>query len=175
MPRSAARRNAKKKTGENMRYVSFVILWFAAVAAMAQEATVAGGGTAAKDGAEVSFSIGQAIAVYAEDDVMSMLAGVQQPCDFIQTYVPQTGADGLEGALYPNPVVSVLNVECSKATAECPFTLRIYDERGAYAASHEVAASHVEIDMSGMPVGVYLFVMTDAAGVMRGYFKVVKV
>ena len=151
------------------------MLWFMAVTVTAQEAAVAGGGTAAKDGAEVSFSIGQAVVLYAEDDVMSMLAGVQQPCDFIATYVPAVDMEGLEVALYPNPVRDVLHVQCDKAGEGNVFMLRMFDERGAYLRDYEIGESHVEIDMSSMPVGVYLLAMTDGDGVVRRYFKVVKV
>lgn len=160
---------------KSMRCFCFCVFVCMSAVVVGQEAVVPCGGTAKGDNGEVSFSLGQAIVLCAEDDLLSFMAGVQQQSDFISTYVPAVGMDGLEVSLYPNPVRDVLNVQCDKANTTDVFSVRVFDEKGAYVKTFKIMDKLTEIDMSRLPVGVYMLVLANADGVVVRYFKVVKI
>lgn len=156
-------------------FFSIVLISLVALTAVAQDAVVSCGGTVKGDNGEVSYSVGQPVVLYAEDDVTMFLAGVQQQSDFVKTYVPVIEKDGLEVSVFPNPVRDVLTVRCETAGEDNPFVVRLYDERGALAGQYAVKEPEVRIDMGGMPAGVYMLAFVDVRGAVRRYVKVVKV
>lgn len=170
---------ALQPRSKRMRKLIFVLFYGYAASVFvgeAQEAPVAGGGTSVSGNAEISFSIGQAVALYAYDGISSLQAGVQQVYDFVpsgNTFLSSAGT-GFEAVVYPNPVSDHVNVCCPSASHSSPCVLNILDNRGKRVGEHILQQAETRLDLSDFPSGLYMFVFLTEKGQVRAFRKVVK-
>ena len=134
----------------------------------AQTAVVVTGG----DGQEMTYSIGQAVAGYAEDSDWSTTIGVLQVYPLTIDQLPNV-ENNLQAdvSVYPNPTSALLHIQvaddvsvnCELAGSNGQIVLR---------AAHQPAA--FTLNMSTLPAGVYLLRLTTTDKSRQAVFQIIK-
>jgi len=71
--------------------------------------------------------------------------------------------------VYPNPVNDVLTIQLETERLN-NFTVNLFDVYGKLIVSQEASGNNLEIEVGGLPVGMYLLSIND--GTVRGVEKI---
>ena len=150
----------------------FTALGFLAVmTAQAQSAIVPTGGTATGNGGTVTYTVGQIAVQTNSDGTTSISEGVQQPFEISVVGVDEHPDITLTAKLYPNPTLSVCNLQCETWTDLDE--VRVYDPNGKFLFRKKIESTLTEMDFSSYAPGTY-FVNVYSGKQSLKTFKVVK-
>ena len=153
-----------------------LLLVFSSAGLAAQQAVVCCGGFISEGESEFSYSVGQAVVVYACDESFFLLGGVQQPylAEGASNEAIESGESDFRVRVYPNPVRGEVFVECPSASRTRPCILRIMDNLGRLQGDFKLDVPKKSLDMTRFPSGMYVFLFLDGEGRVLQYDKVLK-
>ena len=139
--------------------------------AVAQNAVVPVGGTASGSGGTVTYTVGQIAVQTNSDGTTSISEGVQQPFEISVVGVDDRPDITLTAKLYPNPTLSVCNLQC-EAWQDLD-EVRIYDPNGKFLFRKKIESNITEMEFSSYAPGTYYVNVHKGQQVLKT-FKVVK-
>lgn len=153
-----------------------LLLVFSSAGLAAQQAVVCCGGFISEGESEFSYSVGQAVVVYACDESFFLLGGVQQPylAEGASNEAIESGESDFRIRVYPNPVREEVLVECPSASRTRPCILKIMDNLGRLQGDFKLDVPKKSLDMTRFPSGMYVFLFLDGEGRILQYEKVLK-
>lgn len=138
----------------------------------AQQVISAAGGSGSGQGVQVSWTLGE--------PVIETFTGKQNILTqgFHQTRLVVTAVDplvypGLRVTVYPNPVSSVLRLECS-GTESWKVTFGLYHSDGKLMLFQKTGNLPAMIDMENFAPGFYLLKVSRENGELMNTFKIIK-
>ena len=143
----------------------------AVMTAQAQSAIVPAGGTASGNGGTVTYTAGQIAIQTNSDGTTSISEGVQQPFEISVVGVDDRPDITLTAKLYPNPTLSVCNLQC-EAWQDLD-EVRIYDPNGKFLFRKKIESNLTEMEFSSYAPGTYYVNVHKGQQVLKT-FKVVK-
>lgn len=87
--------------------------------------------------------------------------GIDENCDGLDNLTSVNDNEAIKFAIYPNPTQDRLKID---ANPSYKFNLRIYDAEGQQVMKKSRVDTRTDIDISKLPTGVYLVVLTDKEG-----------
>lgn len=134
----------------------------------AQTAVVVTGG----DGREMTYSIGQAVAGYAENSDWSTTIGVLQVYPLTIDQLPNI-ENNLQAdvSVYPNPTSALLYIE---ATTDVRLDGELVGSNGQIVLRATDQPSAFTLNMSTLPAGVYLLRLTTTDKLQQTVFQIIK-
>lgn len=160
--------NIQILSGRTQRFMLVVCCLCVSVCLSAQTAVV----TTGADGPDMTYSIGQAVAGYAESSEGSITIGVLHAYPLTIDQLPNV-ENNLQAdvSVYPNPTSALLHiqvaddvsVDCELAGSNGQIVLR---------AAHQPAA--FTLNMSTLPAGVYLLRLTTTDKSRQAVFQIIK-
>ena len=152
-------------------FILFIVAMAAMTTLSAQSAIVPTGGTATGNGGTVTYTVGQIAVQTNSDGTTSISEGVQQPFEISVVGVDEHPDITLTAKLYPNPTLSVCNLQCETWTDLDE--VRVYDPNGKFLFRKKIESALTEMDFSSYAPGTY-FVNVYSGKQSLKTFKVVK-
>ena len=137
----------------------------------AQQTTTAAGGEATGSGGTQSYSVGQVVYTATGNSSGRINEGVQQPYD-IATLIPDNTTIHLTYSVYPNPTLSVLNLNVGNTVTDNLF-FELYDVSGKLILKDKIVNSNTPITMENYAAANYLLTVTDNNKAVQT-FKIIK-
>ena len=153
------------------KLMSMFLLCFALTGIQAQQTTTAAGGEATGSGGTQSYSVGQVVYAATSNSSGSINEGVQQPFD-IATLIPDNKTINLTYSVYPNPILSVLNLNVGNTATDNLF-FELYDVSGKLLLKDKIVNSNTTITMENYAAANYLLTVTDNNKAVQT-FKIIK-
>ena len=153
------------------KLMSMFLLCFALTGIQAQQTTTAAGGEATGSGGTQSYSVGQVVYAATSNSSGSINEGVQQPFD-IATLIPDNKTIHLTYSVYPNPTLSVLNLNVGNTITDNLF-FELYDVSGKLLVKDKIVNSNTTITMENYAAANYLLTVTDNNKAVQT-FKIIK-
>ena len=137
-----------------------------------QRATVASGGVATGAGGTVSYSVGQ-VAYKTQTGTNGVVTqGVQQPFEIVTLSGEEFTTISLEAAVYPNPTVSIVNLNIKNYPIE-NLSYQLFDIRGRLINDNKIFNQETVIDLERFPIATYLLKVTSNNKELKT-FKIIK-
>lgn len=127
--------------------------------AIAQFATLAGGGEGSGPGGTVSFSVGQLVVESTEDSEGSISPGVQQTYESNVVFINEVSLNTVK--VFPNPTTHFIEL-----SFDTPFngSLVVYDLNARVVLEQRVNESTKVIDAQSWSAGTYMIQLFDEVG-----------
>ncbi|MCR4681399.1 MAG: T9SS type A sorting domain-containing protein [Bacteroidales bacterium] len=156
------------------RLIIFLFMFFAAMAALAQNGVVTTGGTATGNGGTVTYTVGQVADQRVEAGDKYVIEGVQQPYEIQTVGVNNYPGIMLEAVLFPNPTANTVSLRI--ANYEIPaqgLTAELFDIQGSLIQIFTVSDLETAMDLSALPSSTYQLRVVDGDRLLKT-FKVIK-
>jgi len=170
------------------------VKWFATIfflsgmimAANAQEAIPASGGTVNGQGGSVSFTVGQVVYTTDSSQEHTISRGVQQPYEIsVVTSSSEITLTGIDVQAYPNPATDflTLRIEAVQNKNVQSLVCELFDMNGRMLEKQNITSSHTNIRMSHLAASSYLLKVYNApdisssgqnSSVQSKTFKIIK-
>lgn len=127
--------------------------------AIAQFATLAGGGEGSGPGGTVSFSVGQLVVESTEDSEGSISPGVQQTYESNEVFINEVYLNTVK--VFPNPTTHFIEL-----SFDTPFngSLIVYDLNARVVLEQRVNELTTVIDAQSWSAGTYMIQLFDEVG-----------
>lgn len=132
----------------------FAFMALGAIKVSAQQNSVTAGGDATGAGGSVAYSVGQIVYTYSAGTTGSVNQGVQQPYELLSVGVSNHTDISLYMSVYPNPSVSLLNLNVGKQDLQ-DLTLQLFDLQGKLLYAQKISNSETAIKMEEYDAGNY--------------------
>lgn len=150
----------------------FSLLALGVVKVSAQDATVSAGGDATGTGGSAAYSVGQVLYTYQSDASGSANYGVQQPYELFAVGVSTRNDISLSMSVYPNPSVSVVNLNVSSKDFQ-GLTLHLFDLQGKLLYAQSISNQETSVKMEEYPAGSYFLKVAGNNEELKT-FKIIK-
>lgn len=150
----------------------FTFMALGAIGVNAQEASVAAGGDGTGVGGSVAYSVGQVVYTYSTGTTGSTNMGVQQPFELLSVGVSTHAEINLSMTVYPNPSVSVINLNVGKQDLQ-DLTLQLFDLQGKLLYDQKISTSETAIKMEEYNAGNYFLKISNSKEELKT-FKIIK-
>ncbi len=160
-------------TGLKLSVVLLLTLGLAGL--QAQESVNATGGLATGSEGLVSYTVGQTLYQTHTGAAGELAEGVQQPYEvFIVGLEDLVEGISLTAAAFPNPVSDLLKLKVEKEMHEKKLAFQLINLSGKQLESRRLTSETTEINMGGLPSGVYFLKLIDADEKEHQTFKIIK-
>ena len=123
------------------------------LAAGAQSAVTATGGTVTDGTHTLTYSVGQVASGQTASATHTLHEGVVQPITVEEVGIPEPGLQPAV-SLFPNP--TAMAVTLRRDGGQQPATVRLYDQSGRLLHSEQWTAGDLHLDLSALAAGVYM-------------------
>ena len=160
--------NIQILSGRTQRFMLVVCCLCISVCLSAQTAVV----TTGADGPDMTYSIGQAVAGYAESSEGSITIGVLQVYPLTIDQLPNI-ENNLQAdvSVYPNPTSALLYIE---AATDVRLDGELVGSNGQIVLRATDQPSAFTLNMSTLPAGVYLLRLTTTDKLQQTVFQIIK-
>ncbi|MGM9746137.1 MAG: T9SS type A sorting domain-containing protein [Paludibacteraceae bacterium] len=155
-------------SGRTQRFMSLVCCLCVSVCLSAQTAVV----TTGADGPDMTYSIGQAVAGYAESSEGSITIGVLQTYPLTIDQIPNV-ENNLQAdvSVYPNPTSALLHI---LTTGEQPIDCEVIGSNGQIIMRATSQPATFTLNFSTLPAGIYLLRLITADKLQQNTFQIIK-
>jgi hypothetical protein len=124
---------------------------------ISQEIITSSGDHYSNENITLSWTIGEGATETYEKNEISLNQGFQQNIDIIPVASQSNTLQGVEFALYPNPVSEILNIDLSAAN-DSELSIDIFDIKGKMLLTINKSKKQqsAQIELSGFPPGEYI-------------------
>lgn len=154
----------------NKKFIAIFTFVGLTFCSLAQQNTVASGGSASGSGGSVSYSVGQIDYTSISESTGNMNQGVQQPYEIYLITGIQENASPIS-AVFPNPTNGLLTIQLKEVNQ--PVTIQLLDLTGRIIISSSLNSIETSIDLSNYASGEYLLTITDEDAILNT-LKIIK-
>lgn len=157
-------------TTMNQKFTAIFIFVGLGYFSLAQQNTVASGGSASGAGGSVSYSVGQIDYTAISASSGNVNQGVQQPYEIYLVSGIQENFSPVT-AVFPNPTNGLLTIQLKEVNQ--PLTIQLLDLTGRVIISSSLISMETSIDLSNYASGEYLLNVTSGDAILNT-LKIIK-
>jgi hypothetical protein len=151
----------------------FLLFFFIAIAANAQQGNVLSGGNAVGNAGSVTFSIGQVAYINSGNANGSVTQGVQQPFEISVVGVNEFPDINLSMNVYPNPSASILNLSIENIDVQS-LSFQLFDVQGKEILNRKITQELSTIEVTNFANGNYFLKISEAKTVLKTFQVIIQ-